>query len=84
MAIPDPSWFQLAEQSGVPLHATSGGTEPDAEVSPAVVALLRTEGIDVADHRPRRVMPEELARAHLDQMSVIKIRGAASGPLAMW
>src|SRR5262245_2097473 len=36
---------QLADQWGVALHATSAGTEPDAEVSPAVVALLRTEGI---------------------------------------
>ena len=55
---------QLADQWGVSLHATSAGTEPDAEVAPAVVALLRTEGIDVSDHRPRRVTPEELAAAH--------------------
>jgi len=54
---------QLADQWGVPLHATSAGTEPDAEVAPAVVALLRAEGIDVADQRPRRVTPEELAAA---------------------
>jgi protein-tyrosine-phosphatase len=54
---------QLADQWGVPLHATSAGTEPDTEVAPAVVTLLRTEGIDVADHRPRRVTPEELAAA---------------------
>jgi arsenate reductase (thioredoxin) len=55
---------QLADQWGVPLHATSAGTEPDAEVAPAVVALLRAEGIDVADQRPRRVAVEELAIAH--------------------
>jgi len=54
---------QLADQWGVPLHITSAGTEPDAEVAPAVVALLRAEGIDVANHRPRRVTPEELATA---------------------
>jgi protein-tyrosine-phosphatase len=54
---------QLADQWGVPLHATSAGTEPDAEVSPAVVALLRAEEIDVADQRPRRMTPEELAMA---------------------
>jgi arsenate reductase len=54
---------QLADQWGVPLHATSAGTEPDAEVSPAVVALLRAEGIDVSGHRPRRVTAEELATA---------------------
>jgi arsenate reductase len=55
---------QLAAQSGVPLHVTSAGTEPDAEVAPAVVTLLRAEGIDVADQRPRRVTIEELATAH--------------------
>ena len=54
---------QLADQWSVPLHVTSAGTEPDAEVAPAVVALLRAEGIDVADQRPRRVTPEELAAA---------------------
>ena len=54
---------QLADQWGVPLHVTSAGTEPDAEVAPAVVTLLRAEGIDVADHRPRRVTVEELATA---------------------
>src|SRR5215216_6420094 len=54
---------QLASQSGLALHVTSAGTEPDAEVPPAVVTLLRAEGIDVADHRPRRVSLEELASA---------------------
>ena len=54
---------QLADQWGVPLHVTSAGTEPDAEVAPAVVTLLRAEGIDVADQRPRRVTAEELAAA---------------------
>ena len=60
---------QLADQCGVPLHVTSAGTEPDAEVSPAVVALLRAEGIDVAGHQPRRVTPEELATAGLSSHS---------------
>ena len=54
---------QLADQWGVSLHATSAGTEPDAEVSPAVVALLRMEGIDIANQRPQRVTPEELVAA---------------------
>jgi arsenate reductase (thioredoxin) len=53
----------LADQWGVPLQVTSAGTEPDAEVAPAVVALLRTEGIDIADQRPRRVTLKELAAA---------------------
>lgn len=54
---------QLADEQNLPLRATAAGTEPDAEVSPAVVELLRMEGIDVADQRPRRVTPEELATA---------------------
>ena len=54
---------QLADRQNVPLCATAAGTEPDAEISPAVLELLRTEGIDVADQRPRRVTPEELATA---------------------
>ena len=54
---------QLADRQNVPLCATAAGTEPDAEVSPAVLELLRSEGIDVADQRPRRVTPEELVAA---------------------
>jgi arsenate reductase (thioredoxin) len=54
---------QLADRDNVPLRATAAGTEPDAEVSPAVLELLRTEGINVADQRPRRVTSELLAAA---------------------
>src|SRR5215217_6034974 len=54
---------QLADRDNVPLRATAAGTEPDAEFSPAVLELLRTEGIDIADQRPRRVTPEEFAAA---------------------
>lgn len=54
---------QLADQLGVSLDITSVGTEPDAEVAPAVVTLLRGEGIDVASQQPRRVTAEELTAA---------------------
>ena len=54
---------QLADHFGVSLHITSAGTEPDAEIAPAIVALLRGEGVDVANLRPRRVTAEELAAA---------------------
>jgi arsenate reductase len=54
---------QLADQQGIPLDITSAGTEPDAEVAPAIVALLRAEGIEVAGQPPRRVTAEELAAA---------------------
>jgi arsenate reductase (thioredoxin) len=54
---------QLADRQNVPLRATAAGTEPDAEISPAVLELLRGEGIDVADQRPRRVTHAELVAA---------------------
>jgi arsenate reductase (thioredoxin) len=54
---------RLAKQWGIPLQITSAGTEPDAEVAPAIVALLRAEGIDVSDQRPWRVTAEELMAA---------------------
>jgi arsenate reductase (thioredoxin) len=54
---------RLAQQRGIPLRADSAGTEPEAAPSPAVIAALRAEGIDVTRHRPRRVTPEDLAAA---------------------
>jgi arsenate reductase len=53
----------LLAQYGLKVQVTSAGTEPDAAVSPEVVALLRSEGLDVAYHRPRRVSREELGTA---------------------
>ena len=69
---------QLADQQNLPLRATCAGTEPDAEVSPAVMELLRMEGIDVANQRPRRVTREELATA-----SYIISLGCDLGDLAL-
>lgn len=51
---------KLADQLDLELNIDSAGTEPDAKVAPAVVELLRAEGIDVASHVPRRVTHEEL------------------------
>jgi arsenate reductase (thioredoxin) len=56
---------RLADQQSVPLHAIAAGTDPDVEVSPAVVELLRAEGIEVAGQRPRQATHEELATASL-------------------
>jgi arsenate reductase (thioredoxin) len=52
---------RLAAAHGVPLRATSAGTDPG--VSPGVAGALLAEGIDVRAHRPRRVTAEDLARA---------------------
>ena len=53
----------LSAQYGLEVQVTSAGTEPDAAASPDVVALLRTEGLDVAHHRPRGVTREEFGAA---------------------
>jgi arsenate reductase (thioredoxin) len=52
---------RLAAAHGVPLRATSAGTDPG--VSPGVAGALLAEGIDVRARRPRRVTAEDLARA---------------------
>src|SRR5215510_10482288 len=54
---------RLAQQMGLPYTADSAGTEPDAQVSPAVAAMLLAEGIDVSGHQPRRVTTAELQDA---------------------
>jgi arsenate reductase len=55
---------QLVQNRGLPYRAASAGTSPDAVPSPAVVAMLRDEGIDVAGYRPRRVTTKDLTGAH--------------------
>jgi arsenate reductase (thioredoxin) len=54
---------RLAQQRGLSIRADSAGTEPEAAPSPAVVAALRADGIDVANHRPRLVTREDFATA---------------------
>jgi arsenate reductase len=55
---------RLAAERGLDYRAASAGTSPDAAPSPAVVAMLRNEGIDVAGHQPRRLTTEDLSNAH--------------------
>ena len=54
---------RLAQQYGLPATADSAGTDPAEIVSPAVVDLLRTEGIDVSGHQPRQVTQADQAQA---------------------
>src|SRR5262245_61813944 len=54
---------QLANENGIAYRASSAGTEPDDQMNPLVVDLLRGEGIDVSSQRPRRLTTGELARA---------------------
>ena len=54
---------RLARERGLPFRADTAGTEPAAMPSPAVVAALAGEGVDVSAHRPRRVTAADLASA---------------------
>jgi arsenate reductase len=46
-------------------RAVSAGTNPGQHVHPEVVAVMREEGIDLSDARPRKLTPELAAGAHL-------------------
>jgi arsenate reductase (thioredoxin) len=54
---------RLAAQQGLNFVADCAGTEPDAQVSPTVAAMLEAEGINVWGHQPRRVQADELNHA---------------------
>jgi arsenate reductase len=58
------SHFQrLAGERGVKARAEFAGTEPDPALTPAAVAGLLAEGIDVRGQRPRRVTGDDIRRA---------------------
>ena len=58
------AYFQrLVEKRGLNLHADAAGTDPSPEVAPAVVALLREEGIDVVHYQPRAVTKDDVESA---------------------
>jgi protein-tyrosine-phosphatase len=59
---------RLARQRGLPYRADSAGTEPEAAPSPAVVAALGAEGINVTAHHPRFVIAEDLAARRVISM----------------
>jgi arsenate reductase len=54
---------RLAAEQGLPLRALARGTEPEPQVTPAVVAGLAAEGIDVGAWQPRLVTRDDLAGA---------------------
>ncbi len=51
---------QKAHADGLAWRADSAGTEPAETVSPVVVAMLRQDGLDVSQVKPRLVTPAEL------------------------
>lgn len=56
---------RLASERGRPVETASAGVEPDAEVTPHVVAGLRTDGFDVLGRRPRPVTCDAMHQADL-------------------
>jgi len=46
-------------------HGLSAGTHPADRVHPEVVAVMREEGIDLSQARPRKLTAELAANAHL-------------------
>ena len=54
---------QQAAASGLTWTAVSAGTEPSDHISPAVVHLLRSQGMDVSQQQPRRVTSNDLETA---------------------
>lgn len=54
---------RLATERGLAADTASAGTEPDAQIPPAVVQGLRGDGIDLGGHRPRPVTRADLQRA---------------------
>jgi arsenate reductase len=56
-------FLRLAKERGLNVRVESAGTEPDAEVSPAVAAHLAKHGYAVPIPKPRRVTSKDLATA---------------------
>jgi arsenate reductase (thioredoxin) len=54
---------RLARSRGLRLTADFAGTEPDADIAPAVAAALRADGVDLGGKKPRRVSREDVAAA---------------------
>ena len=55
---------QQATKCNLPLSAQFAGTDPSAQISPAVIDALRLEGIDWSAQIPHLVTQAELDQAH--------------------
>jgi arsenate reductase (thioredoxin) len=53
----------LAAARGLDIRADFAGTEPDADIAPAVAAALRAEGMDLGGKKPRLVTSEDVVAA---------------------
>jgi arsenate reductase (thioredoxin) len=77
---------RLAKERGLNVLVTSGGTEPDAVVAPAVAAHLTRQGLATPTSAPRKVTAEDLAQADLVISVGCDLSGLPKpkGMLQMW
>ena len=54
---------RLAAARGLHITADFAGTEPDADIAPAVAAALRADGMDLGGKKPRLVTAGDVAAA---------------------
>ena len=54
---------RLAAARGLHVTAEFAGTEPDADVAPAVAAALHADGVDLGGKKPRLVTASDVAAA---------------------
>lgn len=54
---------RLAAARGLAVTADFAGTEPSADIAPAVAAALRADGVDLGGRKPRRVTSSDVAGA---------------------
>jgi protein-tyrosine-phosphatase len=54
---------RLAATRGLGITTDFAGTEPDADIAPAVAAALRADGVDLGGKRPRLLTSRDVAAA---------------------
>ena len=70
------AYFQrLAKERGLNVRVESAGTEPDAEVAPAVRSHLAKQGYAVPIARPRKVTSDDIASADVVVSIGCDVRG---------
>ena len=69
---------RLAASRGLRIKADFTGTEPDADIAPAVAAALRADGVDLGGKKPRLVTPQDVAAADRVVAFGCELGGAAA------
>jgi protein-tyrosine-phosphatase len=58
------AYFQkLADQKGLAVRSNAAGPDPEDVTYPVIVELLAKEGLDVSNHKPRKVSATDLSQA---------------------